>query len=71
MSPKKIATCIISHRPSVVSRVRCPLCRVSVLSHVSVVPCVFVLHVLPRLPDSDKKVSFLFFLFFRDGLKKC
>ena len=35
------------------------------LSHVSVVPCVFVLCVLPTLPDSDKKVSF----FFRDGLK--
>ena len=30
----------------------------SLLSHVSVVPCVFVLCVLPRLPDSDKKVSF-------------
>ena len=36
--------------------------------HVStVVPCVFVLYVLPRLPDSDMKVSFFFF---RDGLKK-
>ena len=45
---------------SVVSRVRCPVCRVSLLSHVSVVPCVFVLCVLPRLPDSDKKVSFVF-----------
>ena len=52
---------------SVVSRVRCPVCRVSLLSHVSVVPCVLVLCVLPRLPDSDKKV---FFFFFRDGLKK-
>ena len=33
----------------------------SLLSHVSAVPCVFVLCVLPRLPDSDKKVSFFFF----------
>ena len=50
----------------------------SLLSHVSVVPCVshvsvvlrvFVLCVLPKLPDSDKKVSFFFF--FLDGLKKC
>ena len=41
---------------------------VPLLFHVSVVPCVFVLCVLPRLPDSDKKVSFLFF---HDGLKKC
>ena len=55
MSPKKIATCIISH-------------RVSLLSHVFVVRCVFDLCVLPRLPESDKKVSF--FCFFRDGLKK-
>ena len=60
MSPKKIATCVISHRLSVVSRVRCPVCRVSLLSHVSVVPCVFVLCVLPRLRDSDKKVSLFF-----------
>ena len=30
-------------------------------SHVSVVPCVFVLCVLPTLPDSDKKVSLFFF----------
>ena len=61
MSPKKIATCIISHRPSVVSRVLCPVCRVSLLSHVSIVLCVFVLYVLPMLPDSDKKVSFFVF----------
>ena len=40
---------------------------VPLLSHVSVVPCVFVLYVLPRLPDSDKKVSF----FCRSGLIKC
>ena len=33
---------------------------VSLLSHVSVVPCVFVLCVLPRLPESDKKVSIFF-----------
>ena len=47
---------------SVVSRVRCPVCRVSLLSHVSVVLCIFVLCVLPKLPDSDKKVSvFCFF----------
>ena len=51
---------------SVVSRVRCPVCRVSLLSHVCVVPCVCVL-CPARLPDSDKKVSF----FFRDGLKMC
>ena len=44
---QKIATCITSHLPSVVSRVRCPVCRVSLLSHLSVVPCVFVLYVLP------------------------
>ena len=39
-------------------RLTCPLSRVSclsMLSHVSVVPCVFVLCVLPRLPDCDKK----------------
>ena len=47
---------------SVVTRVRCPVCGVSLLSHVSVV---FVLCVLPRLPDSDKKVS----VFFLGGLK--
>ena len=34
---------------------------VSLLSHVSVVLCIFVLCVLPRLPDSDKKVSVFFF----------
>ena len=50
---------------SVVSRVRYFVCGVSLLSHVSVV---FVLCVLPRLPDSDKKVSVFFF--FDDGLKK-
>ena len=43
---------------SVVTRVRCPVCGVSLLSHVSVV---FVLCVLPRLPGSDKKVSVFFF----------
>ena len=41
---------------SVVSRARCPMCGVPLFSHVSVVPCV-----LPRLPDSDKKVSLFFF----------
>ena len=47
----------------------------SLLSHLSVVPCVvshvsvvFVLCVLPRLPDSNKKVFLFFFL--DDGLKK-
>ena len=34
---------------------------VPLLSHVSVVPCILVLCVLPRLPDSDEEVSFLFF----------
>ena len=38
------------------------MCGVSLLSHVFVV---FVLCVLPRLPDSDKK-----FFFFDDGLNK-
>ena len=37
-----------------------PPAPVFLLSHVSVVPCVLVLCVLPRLPDSDKKVSFFF-----------
>ena len=56
MSPrKKFTTIIIS-------------LHVSLLSHVSVV---FVLCVLPRLPDSDKKVSVFCFFFFVDGLKKC
>ena len=59
MSPKKIATYIISHRPSVVSRVRCCLvCRVALLSHVSVVPCVFVLCVLPRTQTLTKSFFF-------------
>ena len=72
-SQQKCTTIIISHCVlccltcplsrvwcvSVVSRVRCPVCGVSLLSHVSVV---FVLCVLPRLPDSDKKVSVFFFL---------
>ena len=48
---------------SVDSRVRCPVCGVSLLSHVSVVPCVFVLYVLPRHPDNDKP-------FFCDSLNK-
>ena len=55
---------------SLISPKKLPLASchiVSLLSHVSVVPCVFVLSVLPRLPDSDQKVCCLFF--FR--LKKC
>ena len=50
---------------SAVSRVRCPVCGVSLLSHVSVVPCFHVLTTRPRHPDSDKPC------FFCDGLKKC
>ena len=50
---------------SVVTRARCPVCGVSLLSHASVV---FVLCVLPRIPR-------LFFVFLgegkSDGLKWC
>ena len=61
--------CHLHHITSSLCCLTCPLSRVScsLLSHVSSVPCVFVLCVLPRLPDSDKKVYF----FFHDGLKKC
>ena len=63
MSTKKIATCNISHRPSVVSRVRCAVCRVSCyltcpLSRVSLF-CV-------SCPGSQTVTPFFF-----DGLKKC
>ena len=40
----------------------------SLLSHVSVVPCVFVLCVLPRIPEWQEG---LLLFYFRDGLKKC
>ena len=43
---------------SVVSRVRCPVCGVSLFSHVSVVPCFQVLTTRPRHPDSDKPCFF-------------
>ena len=59
--PKKYCPCIMSHRPSVVSRVRCPVCRVSLLS-CPLVSC-------PGSQTVTRRFPFVFF--FLDGLKKC